>query len=60
MLTACSEFALADIVSNYQIPSTYLDNGKLKVNSSSATPFKVTVGFTRFLLGGSFDAFLKM
>ena len=53
MLTACNQFALADIISNYQIPSTYLDNGKLKVNSSSATPFKVTVGFTRFLLGGS-------
>jgi len=53
MLTACSQLALADIVSKFEIQSAYLDNGKLKVNQSSATPFKVNVGFTRFLLGGS-------
>lgn len=47
------QYVHAEAVAGFQVQSTYLDNGKIKLNSSGATAINVDVNFTRNLVVGT-------
>ena len=57
IVTLCTFFySKAENVTGFQIQASYLENGKLKVNSTGSTPFKIDIGFTRYNGGSGFES----
>ncbi|MGE9312355.1 hypothetical protein ACLOAU_11940 [Niabella sp. CJ426] len=57
IVTLCAFcYSNAENVTGFQIQASYLENGKLKVNSTGSTPFKIDVGFTRYNGSSGFES----